>query len=171
MKILSIDPGCSGGLALFSLDSDKLTLLKTLDTPYDKKSKSYLYCDIFELLYDWQPDLVVLEATLAIASSGTSIAKQVGIGEGMWLCLFSILHINYIHSYPAVWTKLLGLKNDKSKTTKDNKKSHIDLASRLYPEFSNNFIGPKGGAKDGIADAVLIGEAWYRNYKKVNGNV
>lgn len=171
MKILSIDPGHSGGLALFQISPDKPTLLKVLDTPYCKKSKSYQYCDIFELLVEWKPDLVVLENTLAMSSSGTSNAKQLGIGEGMWLCLFSLLHIDYVYSYPAVWTKQLGLKNDKTLTVKANKKTHIDLASSLYPEFESNFIGPRGGCKDGIADAVLIGEAWYRKYKLEVSNV
>ena len=170
MKLLSIDPGQSGGLALFQYD-DKLALIKTIDTPYDKKEKSYKYRDIYAFLVEWKPDLVVLEHTLAIASSGTSTAKQIGIGEGMWLCLFSLLQIEYIYSYPAVWTKQLGLKNDKTLTIGANKKTHIDLASRLYPDFKSNFTGPKGGSKDGVADAVLIGEAWYRKHKSEVLNV
>lgn len=165
MKVLSIDPGHSGGLALFQVDSDKATLLKTLDTPYDKKGKSYQYRDIYNFLVEWKPDLVVLEHTLAIASSGTSTAKQIGIGEGMWLCLFGLLQIDYIQVTACSWTKQLGLKNDKTLTTCANKKTHIDLASTLYPDFKSNFTGPKGGSKDGVADAVLIGEAWYRRHK------
>ena len=89
----------------------------------------------------------------------------------MWLCLFSLLQIEYIYSYPAVWTKQLGLKNDKTLTIGANKKTHIDLASRLYPDFKSNFTGPKGGSKDGVADAVLIGEAWYRKHKSEVSNV
>lgn len=168
MKILSIDPGHSGGLALFSLIDNKLTLLQTLDTPYCKKTKSYLYCDIFEQLIEWKPDLAILEQTLAISSSGTTNAKQVGIGEGMWLCLFSILHIDFVYSYPAVWTKQLGLKNDKKLTATANKKLHGDLAVELYPEFKSNFFGARGGCNDGVCDAVLIGEAWFRSQTNVN---
>lgn len=174
MRILSIDPGHTGGLALFDLDdeSNSLTLIQTLDTPYDKYNGCYEYCYIYNWLSTAKPDLVIMETTLAIASSGTSNAKEVGIGQGMWLTLFALLDLEFEYSYPAVWTKQLGLKkNDKTLTAKSNKKSHIDLAIELYPDFKSNFIGPRGGLKDGVADAVLIGEAWYRKYVKEVINV
>lgn len=164
MIILAIDPGTLGGLALFNWDkaSNKLTLTQTLDTPYCKKSGAYGYSEIFDKLVEWEPDLVVIESTLSLASSGTTNAKAVGIGEGMWKCLFAILNIEYRYVAPQAWTKILGLKNDKKLTAKANKKAHVELASSLYPEFKSNFYGPRGGIKDGVADAVLIGEYWYR---------
>lgn len=171
MKILAIDPGKKGGLALFKYNqiSGKLTLLEVIDTPCDKKTGEYKYCDIWEILIQYEPELVLIENTLAIASSGTTNAKEVGIGEGMWKCMFALLHLNYEYIYPNQWTKKLGLKNDKTLTAKENKLSHVDLAADLYPGFKHLFYGPKGGIKDGIADAVLIGTYWNQiNMEKLN---
>lgn len=177
MKILSIDPGKKGGLALFNYDefSSKLTLLEVLETPCDKEG-NYKICDIWELLIDYEPNLVLLEEIQPRGSCGTLNVQEMGKGEGMWLTMFELLHIPHIRINPQSWTSKLGLRHkpDKSMSKSANLKvlklAHVDLAVALYPHFQEQFYTKLRRIKDGPADAVLIGTYWNQitNLEKQN---
>lgn len=178
MKILAIDPGKKGGLALFQYNptSSKLTLLEVIVTPCDKKTGEYKYRDIWEILIKYEPELVLLEEVQPRGTSGTISAKVMGVGEGMWLTMFSLLHIPHVKIDSQSWTAKLKLfyKPDKTLSKSANnkllKKTHVDLAADLYPEFKTMFYGPQGGINDGPADATLIGTYWHQitNMEKSN---
>ncbi len=160
MKLISIDPGKKGAIAEFDF-SDTLKLVQVIDTP--TFGETYNYREIYEILKTLSPDLAIVEHTLALASSGVTTAKEVGIGEGMWIAFFTALNIRYEQIKPTQWQKVLRLpKKTSEMTAKQKKEPHIALACQLFPSHAQSFYGVRGGLKDGCADAALIGEAFYR---------
>jgi hypothetical protein len=169
MRLISIDPGKKGAISIFEIDSfaNKVTLREIIDTPI--LGKEYNYREVYNAVSRLgKVDKAILESTLCLASSGTDTAKQVGIGQGMWSMLFTVLEIPYEFIPPTKWTSELKLPKSKGLTSKQNKENHVALACRLYPSFSIQFYGPKGGLLDGRADSVLIGDAWIKINLKTN---
>jgi hypothetical protein len=52
---------------------------------------------------------------------------------------------------PNIWKMSMQVSADKQQC--------VDKACELFPEYAGQFYGPKGGLKDGVAEAALI--AWY----------
>lgn len=165
MKIIAIDPGKSGAMALMSAGK----VIELIDTPI--LGDDYNYTAIFDQLQDWKlqgADLAFIEfqhgkmaksQKQGVEAEGRSSAKaikSVGIGIGMWRMGFAACKIAILEVMPHVWTKKVALPKDATKA------QHCQLAAKLFPESAHLFYGVRGGAKDGRADAVLIGEAFYR---------
>lgn len=166
MKILSIDPGKSGAIALLECSAITSKLLEVTDTPV--LGDKYNYTQIHDLLQDYKLQgvevAVIEEAQGKMGDRGgsASVFRAIGVGVGMWEALLSVLGIRYEYIKPSMWTKQLKL------AAGADKKAHVSLACQLFPEQSRLFYGPKGGAKADRADAALIGEAWVRrNYKNI----
>lgn len=164
-KIIAIDPGKTGGMALMSPGK----VIELIDTPI--LGDDYNYTAIFDQLQDWKlqgADLAFIEFQQGkMAKSNKEGAEKegrtsarnmisVGVGVGMWRMGFAACKIAKLDVMPHVWTKKVGLPKDATKV------QHCQLAAQLFPESAHLFYGVRGGVKDGRADAVLIGEAFYR---------
>ena len=71
-----------------------------------------------------------------------------GYNYGKLIDALEISGIDFIEVRPQKWKKHFGLSKDK--------KASVELASVLYPD--NVYYGPKGGLKDGRAEAFLMAE-------------
>lgn len=78
-----------------------------------------------------------------------------GVSHGTWRTACICLEIPFEEVKSKTWQKHFfeGIQGNK-----DLKHKSIETAMRMYPSQRDLFVGPRGGAKDGRTDAVLIGE-------------
>jgi len=155
---VGIDPGKSGAACLLVPGAD----LFLYDWPRTNDP-----LEIYHELLQWraQYDIVfaVLERVIprpAINKFGqaqTRGAKSMftfGQNCGIWHCLLTILRIPYQLLAPQSWQKGLVVRSDGP----DAKTRAKVAVFRMWPDNRQQFSGPKGGWKDGRADAALMAE-------------
>jgi crossover junction endodeoxyribonuclease RuvC len=151
MIVLSIDPGLSGAIAVFTND----LLVAVIDTPTHEltrngKTKRQISASGLAAIFrDYKPDHVIVEKVTAQPGNGSvsmfSFGRSFGLIEG----IVGAFEIPATYVMPAVWTKGIGRG-----AGKDASRAR---ACELYPSHQKSFSRVKD---DGRADAVLIG-AWY----------
>ena len=151
MKVMSIDPGLSGALAVFDGDD----LIAVVDMPTHeldrngKAKRQIAAADLAGIFCQYDPRHVIVEKVSAMPGNGAtsmfSFGRSFGIIEG----IIAAYNIPVTYVTPGVWTKAIGrgLGKDASRAR----------ACELYPAHQQRFARVKD---DGRADAVLIG-AWY----------
>lgn len=151
MKVMSIDPGLSGAIAVFIDD----VLISVIDTPTHELTRNgktkrqisaYALASIFK---DHNPDLVVVEKVSAMPGQGVTSMFSFGRSFGLIEGIVGAFEIPATYVMPSVWTKGIGRG-----VGKDASRAR---ACELYPSHQKQFARVKD---DGRADAVLIG-AWY----------
>lgn len=140
---VGIDPGLKGAVAIIAengtvevLDwsnvQDMYTHLKMLDTQ----------CCL---------QLVVLEKVSVQKSDGAKSATTFQQHVGMWKAILDLLKLPWVEVMPQRW--MMGRLPRKSGP---NDKPSVPYVQARYPDVS--LIGPRGGVKDGRADALCIAE-------------
>lgn len=147
-RILGIDPGKSGGLAL--IDTEALTIAVT-DMPVEAATKgrklasttglsdAFAACAADYLFLEEvgvRPD----EGAVGAFSFGRGFGRLEGIGAGFGLSVWLVR--------PQVWKAATHTPADKSQA--------VTRAKQLFPTAARAFLGPRGGEKDGRAEAALI---------------
>lgn len=166
MRVLGFDPGLTGGLALLDVDSPTKMTLTTLEIPTldVKKGQEINWGLLWELV-----DLTLLpfehffaEMTIAMptgfkgkAAQSAASAMKSGYNAGGVTRMFTALNIPVTVVHPATWKAALGLNADK--------KYSVARASQLFPANAKEFVGPRGGLRDGVAEAALIALYGYRS--------
>jgi len=145
---LGIDPGHSGAVSVLETDG---SLLHVFDTPLI--NKSYDVTVMLEILRDYQPARAALEIQHAMPKQGVTSTFETGYGYGLWYMALSALGIPFDLVRAQDWKRSLGIPAGSDKS------ASVAAAQRLFP--SGEFTGPKGGIKDGRAEAALIAE-WKR---------
>lgn len=149
MKIIGIDPGKSGAVAM--IDGGKV--LFAVDTPIITSGKGKSQYDeraMFKLLEGailGGATLAVLEKVSAMPGQGVTSMFSFGQGFGMWLGMLAALPIPYALVTPQRWkaTMLADIPGD------DQKARSVIAAKRMFPglEFARK--------KDhGRAEAILL---------------
>lgn len=139
-----VDPGKTGALALIAGD-----FAHVIDWP----GSEALVADEVRWLVDCfgAPALCVVEQQQAMpgdAGHASSMAKLM-INFGGWLGVLSALQIPIRTVLPRRWkAAYLPARAPKS--------ASVTIASRLYPKAA--LRGPRGGALDGRADALLLAD-------------
>ena len=148
MKVLGIDPGNSGALAL--IDTEACTLA-VVDMPLEvwTKGRSITSASgLGDILRHVQPDQAFVEHVGVRPGEGAvgafSFGRGLGRIEGVLATLLAPLWL----IRPAEW---------KGKTnTPADKKQAVTRAEQLFPSAKSVFRGPKGGVKDGRAEAAIL---------------
>ena len=154
--IAAIDPGLRGAIALF----DDRQLVDIIDMPVDEETKGKRTVKninaplVVGTLIEHQVTQVVLERLGLRPKEGVVSAQKAGIGWGVIYGATLARGIPVHIVTPATWTKALGVGNDKT--------THVRRACELWPTHAaaGLFHGPRGGERDGAADAALIGHWW-----------
>lgn len=155
MKIVGVDPGLRGALAL--LDVEREALLRVVDIVASEGQ--ILAGAVADALADWMVDRVVIEKVHSMPRQGVrsmfTFGRALGTVEG--ICAALELPVDYLA--PRVWKSKLGLGKDKSASRA--------LASRIWAPQRELFARVKD---DGRAEAALIGLAYCRSLRSSPSN-
>ena len=141
---IGIDPGQSGAIAIVS-NNQKILLLE--DWPGDEVQAA----KIVRGTIVWAEGLQIraaIEKVSAMPKQGVSSTFKFGCNFGIWKGILASFEIPFLEVRPQAWMK--GVVSKKQ----DGKASSIAAAGRMFP--AAELLGPRGGKKDGRADALLI---------------
>lgn len=148
MKILGIDPGLFGAVALFDLVEKSLTvhdiptiLVKSGKSEKRQMSEPMLAAIIREL----KPEHAFLEFVSAMPGQGVTSMFNFGMGYGAIRGVLAALNVPMSTVSPVKWQRDLGLAKGKD--------ANRGRAAQLFPQHSDLFKRVKD---DGRADATLI---------------
>ena len=149
MRIIGIDPGLSGGIAIL----DNLKIFDLFDMPImpeGKKNKNQLnsaqLVNIIKKHIVLGKTFVIVEQVSAMPGQGVTSMFNFGQSFGVIKGICSALSIPIYFVRPAKWKKYFNL----IKTNKDASRTKV---IQVYPEISNQLARKKDSNK---ADAILI---------------
>ena len=159
MKIIGIDPGLSGAIAV--LENNKV--LNIFDIPVmseGKKNKRQLNSALLvnllkENINKEEEVAVVVEQVNAMPGQGVTSMFNFGQSFGVLKGIFSAMQIPMDFISPVKWKKYYNLIN----TQKDSSRTK---AIEFFPYISSKLSRKKDANK---ADAILIASFYYQNQK------
>lgn len=144
-RILGVDPGMSGAIALIG---DDCALLGVRDI--ESADGAILAGHLVDVIVDWAPTHAVIEGVHSMPGQGVSTTFKFGRAFGTVEGITAALGIPTELISPAHWKRLAGVTKDKA--------SSRARAARLWPASRDLFARVKD---DGRAEAALIAVAWY----------
>jgi len=159
---VGIDPGLDGAIAYMQHGQ----LVYVLDMPtstVEVSCKTRRVIDAEQLrqrIGDAFDPFVVIEQQSTRPGQSAQSGLKTGIGYGLIIGVVVGLGYPYRIVAPKQWKKLFGLT--------DNKAESVALAAELWPYAAESFYGPRGGGKDGRAEAALIAEYHARSNTETN---
>lgn len=152
---IGIDPGASGAVAIiadYQLKAYPLPLMSN-----GELDARELYLILTEAVGK-QPHIVVIEKVGAMPGQGVSSMFSFGRNVGEIKAVLKVAKLSYVEVTPQAWKKtvLAGLPW-KASGPDDKKRAKLVAASYVEKRFPYaNIRGPKGGIKDGMADAICL---------------
>jgi crossover junction endodeoxyribonuclease RuvC len=147
MKVIGIDPGITGAIAVFS--EGRLIYvqdLPTIEVVVAKGTrKRQNAAALADLIFVSGPDHIYLEEVSTRPGEGAVGAFSFGRGFGQIEGIMAGLNIPYTLVRPQKWKTKLGVPADKGGARM--------IASRLFPDFAEQFARVKD---DGRAEAAMI---------------
>ena len=159
MKIIGIDPGLSGAIAV--LENNKvLSIFDMPVMPEGKKNKRQLNsAQLVKLLKDNilknEEVLVVVEQVNAMPGQGVTSMFNFGQSFGILKGICSAMQLPMYFVRPAKWKKYFNLINSEKDASRTK-------AIEVFPYFSSQLLRKKDSNK---ADAILIASFYYETYK------
>lgn len=146
---LGIDPGFDGGVASINAHGEV-----TLEpTPSTKGSpREYLEQQMVAIIGSGFNTFAAVEEQRAMPKQGGTSMFKIGVGYGLWRGILAARGVSYMTVRPQEWKRIVGLP------AKADKGASVALAQRLFPVVADQLVGPKGGLRDGLAEALLIAE-------------
>ena len=159
MKIIGIDPGLSGAIAI--LENNKV--LNIFEMPVmseGKKNKRQMNsAQLVKLLKDnisKNEDVsVIVEQVNAMPGQGVTSMFNFGQSFGILKGICSSMQLPMYFVRPAKWKKYFNLINSEKDASRTR-------AIEIFPYFSNQLSRKKDSNK---ADAILIANFYYETYK------
>ena len=164
MKIIGIDPGLSGAIAVLE-DIKVLSLFEMPVMAEGKKNKRQIngpqtYNEILKRIKKFQKKdiIVVIEQVSAMPGQGVTSMFNFGQSFGVIKGICSAMQLSMFFIRPAKWKKYFGL----IKTEKDASRTKV---IEIFPYISSDFSRKKDSNK---ADAVLIASFFYNTFNKLD---
>ncbi len=167
--VLGIDPGLKGGIASWDGSKPEGQKLCCVEIPAHDvergRGRELWIPELISLLdkfFMWT-DVVYIEKVASRPKQGVASMFKFGKVYG------TLLGIAYeagkvVHEVPPkTWKKAYGLGSDKEQS--------IRTAEVNFPGHEHNFYGPRGGLRDGVAEAALIAKYGYQQEERKNGEV
>lgn len=148
MRVLGVDPGASGALALLFEDQLLVVDMPTHSVKRGKGEKREVdgYA-LRHLLEELRPDVAYLEQVGGITGQSASAAFNFGRASGVVEGALKMAGVRVEMTAPHVWKRRMGLKGGKDASRA--------RSSALFPAYAHNWKRVKD---DGRAEAVLIAE-------------
>jgi crossover junction endodeoxyribonuclease RuvC len=150
---IGIDPGQSGAFAMIN---ENLDIVCIHDWSMEANVAAILRKINAEAIGKGRIINAALEYAHAMPKQGVSSMFKFGANYGIWQGILATLQIPYLIVTPQKWQKGVIKKAE-------TKEPAISAAGRLFP--TAELYGPRGGKKDGRADALLIAYWCKRNLK------
>lgn len=151
MRVVSVDPGCTGALALLEngalVDVVDMPVLSVRRGKTDKNEVDGWA--LAELVRKWVPAVGVVEQVGGMTGQSASAAFNFGRAAGAVEYTLVALSVRLVRVAPITWKKRLGIRGGK-----DDSRT---AALRLWPAMAEKFKRKKD---DGRAESALIGH-WY----------
>lgn len=143
-KVLGVDPGLNGGLALLGPDG---LLVEAMPT-FKIEGKGHLDLQaVRSLISAWSPDHVFLERQQSMPKQGLASTFKTGFGYGALYGLFAGMLLPVTEVRPADWKRALSCPADK-----DGARAR---ASQVFPTHAGSWAKK---SQDGVAEAALVAE-------------
>lgn len=150
MKIVGVDPGGTGALAL--LDGPQLIAVEDMPVFQVKRGKGFKpeidVHSLVALLRTWAPECCWFERVGGMDGQSASAAFNFGRLAGMCEALVKASGARFEFSSPHIWKKGMGLIH----AAKDDARA---MATNRWPEMADTFQRKKD---DGRAEAALLAE-------------
>lgn len=158
---IGIDPGMSGALALYVPADDGPPELKyelrIEDMPVLKADGGSMldHWRLATVLDGWRTHYyiqgVALERVSAMPDQGVTSSFNFGASFGAVKQAVASAGLHFTLISPATWKAIYGLRGGR-----ENKAASAEKAIALFPAIKPLMYGPRGGVKDGRAEAVLL---------------
>lgn len=144
--ILGVDPGLTGAIAVYDPAAHKI--LDLVD--YPRAAEGIDLPTLKELLLPWAPlaTKAIVEHVHAMPKQGVVSTFTFGRSFGQVEGVLAGLNVGMIHVRAAAWKRIMGVTKDKQ--------TSVNLAAKHWPDRAHEFTGPRGGLKDGRAEACLL---------------
>lgn len=136
-KMLGIDPGRNGALALWDIETGDLQLWSMPDTP----------AGVYELIMGMSKDVIgcALESPIYMARTGTKNVSTMAFNYGVLYTSLVAAKIPFKELAPKRWKGSMDLSKDK--------RDSLKMAQALFPSNAGSFKRLKD---DGLAEAALL---------------
>jgi len=148
MRVLGLDPGVSGALAMLDTDLDALgicdmpgAVVKTNKTARRQVSESWLT----SVIREYRPDCAWVERVHAMPRQGVTSSFNFGLSYGLARGVLAGLGVQTSLVTPQEWKRAFRLGPDKAEAR--------IVASRLFPVNAKQFSRVRD---DGRAEAALL---------------
>ena len=159
MRIIGIDPGLSGAIAVL----DDLKIFDLFDMPImpeGKKNKNQLnsaqLVNIIKRHIHTNSTFVIVEQVSAMPGQGVTSMFNFGQSFGVIKGICSAMQLSTYFIRPVKWKKYFGL-------IKSEKDASRTKAIEIFPYISSNLSKKKDANK---ADAILIASFFHNTYQK-----
>lgn len=149
-KIITIDPGKAGGIAVYSVEHERIIALTTMpETPTDLYSFLKRYA---------KNSRVYMELVGGLPKMSGSGMFNFGKGFGhLEMCLIA-LGMPLIEVRPQEWQKALGTGTKGTRTTNEWKTKLKEMAQKRWPTVERDFGLKNKGQWLTVSDALLLME-------------
>lgn len=147
-KLIAIDPGKAGGIAIYCPEVDKIIALATMpETP----------ADVYNFLKRYQCNSrVYMELVHGLPKMGGAAMFNFGKGFGhLEMCLVA-LGIPVTEVRPQEWQKSLGTGSKGQRSTNQWKTHLKEMAQKIWPYVERDFSIRNKGQWLSVSDALLI---------------
>lgn len=167
--VIGIDPGKSGAVAIREPIADERRAWTIRDTPTAAMTRGkldYFPAEMVRILRPYAAHstevIVAIENVHAMPGQGVVSMFAFGRGLGLWIGILAALQLPYELVEPATWKRKLHMPAGATKA------KSVAVAQQLLPAIADSFVGPRGGALDGRAEAALLA-VWMMQKRAVAG--
>lgn len=151
MRVVGIDPGLSGAVALVNADD-----IRVVDMPVGPHGVDPV--GLAELLDSWRPNMVFIEDNRAQGGNGSLANWSMGHSMGSIIATVLIGEYPMERFKPQRWQQLVGLGNVKAS---ERKEASRQRAREMFPSIRDELQRKKDHNR---AEALLIAAAGRRMY-------